>query len=407
MSNNFLTISMITREALMVLENNLTFAKQINRQYDDSFGVAGAKIGTVLNVRKPPRYVGRRGPALSTEDVVESQVPVTLNTQYGCDVTFTSQDLALSIDDFSDRIIKPAIASIANAIDYDGLQQYLNIWNAVGTPGTVPNSLDTYLNAGVALDNSLCPRDNLRSVVMNPAQQAALVSALKGLFHESTQIDRQYLEGTMGRTAGFKFSMDQNVGTQTYGAQGGTPQVNGASQTGATLLTKGWTASVNGVVNQGDLFTIAGVNQVNLQNRKSIGVPQIFVATATVNSDGSGNASIPISPSLIPLSGGLPVQGQTVDNSPANSAAITMLATGGQVTPQALAFHRDAFTFACADLPLPKGVDIAARVSDKKLGMSIRLVRAYNISTDQFPCRLDVLGGWSTLRPELACRIQG
>lgn len=400
-ANTLLTISMITREALRVLENNLTFTKRISRQYDDRFGQDGAKIGTVLNVRKPPRYLGRVGQAINIEAAVETSVPVVLDTQRGVDLQFSSQDLALSIDDFSDRFIKPAIAAVANAIDADGLALYKTVANTVGTPGVVPNALLTYLQAGVALDNEATPMDGERAVVINPLMQATLVDALKGLFQASTAIAEQYRKGQMGMAIGFDFYMDQNVATHTVGPLGGTPLVNGGGQTGAALVTDGWTASAASRLLQGDVFTIAGVYQVNPQNRNSTGALRQFVVTGDTASDGSGNATVPISPSII--GPGDPFQ--TVNALPADNAAITVLGAANTVSPQGLAFHKEAFTLACADLPLPGGVDMAARVSDRQLGLSIRMVRAYNISNDQFPCRLDILYGWSTLRQELACRI--
>lgn len=404
MANTLLTISMITREGLMVLENNLTFAKQINREYDDKFGVAGAKIGTTLNIRKPPRYIGRTGPALSTEDVTETDVPLTLTTQRGVDITFTSQDLALSIDDFSKRLLRPAIANVANWIDYDGLQQFVNVHNEIGTPGTVPNAALTYLQAGQRLDEEAAPRDADRALCIAPNMQATIVDTLKGLFQESTEIGRQYEQGTMGRSLGFKWSMDQNCPTHTVGAHGGTPVVNGAGQTGASIITSGWTASTQ-VLNKGDVITFAGVYAVNPQNRQSTGALRQFVVTANVTSDGTGAATIPISG---PSSNGIVVSGpfQNVTASPAASAAITVSgASGAGPSYRGLAFHRDAFTLASADLPLPGGVDMAARVSDKQVGLSIRMIRAYDINTDRFPTRLDVLYGYATQYPELACRV--
>ena len=404
MPNTLLTISLITREALRVLENNLTFTKLINRQYDDRFGVEGAKIGTTLNVRKPPRYIGRVGAPINIENATETQVPVALNTQRGVDIQFSSQDLALSIDDFSDRFIKPAIAAIANAIDADGLAQYTAIWNEVGTPGTVPNALLTYLNAGVKLNNNAAPMDGERCLVISPQMQATIVDALKGLFQASTQIAEQYRKGEMGVSIGFEWYMDQNVGTFTVGPQGGVPLVSGANQTGSALLTKGWTAAAAARLAVGDVFSIAGVNLVNPQSRQSTGQAAQFVVTSAFSSDASGNGSIGIAPPLIPNSP-TPNAFATVDVSPADNAPITVLGTAGQQSPTGLAFHKDWITLACADLPLPGGVDMAARVADRQLGMSIRLVRAYNISTDQFPCRLDILYGWAPLRPEIACRV--
>jgi len=407
LANTLLTISMITREALMILENNLIFAKHVRRDFDGSFGISGAKIGTTLNIRKPARYLGRTGQGLQIEDATESQVPLALTTQRGVDIAFTSADLALSIDDFSKRFIKPAVANIANNIDYDGLQQYLNVYNCIGTPGTVPNALLSYLKVGQRLDEEAAPRDSDRALIINPGMQATIIDALKGLFQSSDDIAKQYEEGTMGRVIGFKWSMDQNVGVQTIGALGGAPIVNGNGQTGSQIITNGWTAVAAQRLNVGDTFTMAGVYAVNPQNRQNTGALRQFVVTAPGASDGAGNMTINFSPAIV-TAGAF----QNVTNSPATGATLvifdstgTVSAGGGTTTPQGLGFHRDAFTVACADLPLPGGVDMAARVSDKQVGFSIRLVRAYDINTDRFPCRLDVLYGWATLYAELACRI--
>ena len=404
--NTLLNIAMITREALRVLENNLTFTNRISRQYDSKFAVEGAKIGTVLNVRKPPRYLGRTGQALALEDATETQVPVELDTQAGVDIEFSSQDLALSIDDFSARFIKPAVSSIANRIDFDGLALFKTVFSMSGAVGTVPTgatAFNTYLGAGQKLDDSACPMDGDRCIVLPPNFQVEIVDSLKGLFQQSTQIAEQYIRGQMGMAAGFDWYMDQNINSRTLGTftTGSTPIVAGAGQSGSSLATSGWAVSTL-VLTEGDLFTLPAVNKVNPQNRQSVGELQQFVATADVTSDGAGLATIPLSPAITPAGAF-----QTVDASPANAVAVTPLGTEGATVRVPLAFHRDAFTLATADLPLPRGVDMAARVSDAQLGISLRMVRAYDINQDAFPCRLDVLYGWSALRPELACRIAG
>ncbi len=400
MANTFLTISMITNEALFVLRNNLSFTRHVDRQYSDKFGVEGAKIGTTLNVRKPARYLGRTGPALQVEDVTETQVPVTLDTQFGVDVNFTSADLLLNIDQFSKRLIQPAVAAIANKVDFDGMKQYVNVWNFVGTPATIPSTLLTYLNAGVALDNNATPMDGNRYLTINPQMQANIVDALKGLFQSSERIKEQYEKGRMGEAIGLSWYMDQNVFTHTIGVLGGVPLIDGAGQTGASILTKSWTNAAAVRLLKGDIVTFAGVFQVNPQNRQSTGVLQPFVVTADTASTAGGALTIPIAPSII-VAGAT----QTVTVTAADGAAITVFGAASAVTPQGLAFHQDAFTLATADLPLPRGVDMAARAADPDLGISIRLVRAYDIQTDKFPCRLDILYGWAALRPETACRI--
>jgi hypothetical protein len=411
LANTLLTISMITREALRVLENNLTFTKYVRRDFDDSFGRAGAKIGTVLNIRKPARYVGRVGQGLSIEDATETQVPLTLNTQRGVDIAFTSQDLALNVDDFSDRFIRPAIANVANNIDFDGLQQYLNVYNTIGTPGTVPNALLTYLQAGQRLDEEATPRDSLRSIVISPAMQATIVDTLKGLFQSSNDIATQYEQGKMGQVIGFKWSMDQNVGVNTQGAQGILlPTFTLAGSTTSSFVTGNWTISTTNIIKKGNVFTIGsgatGVFAVNPQSKQSTGALRQFVALADASSSGGGAVTISVAPTVV-FSG--PFQNVTGNagaiTAITNGATINLLGPANVSSPQGLAFHKDAFVLGCADLPLPGGVDMAARVSDKQVGLSIRLVRAYDINTDRFPTRIDVLYGWATLYAELACRV--
>lgn len=400
MANTLLTISTITREALRVLENNLTFAKGCNRDYETKFGVDGAKVGDTVNVRKPPRYVGRTGANMVIEDATETSVPVQLNKQFGVDISFSSTDLALSIDDFSKRFLSPAVSRIANEIDYDGLSLYKDVANSVGTPGTIPNAFLTYLQASQKLDEESTPMDDERSVVVNPAMQVTIVDALKALFNDSSELKKQYRRGRMGTAAGLDWAMDQNVNTHTVGALGGSPLVNGASQTGASLITDGWTGAVATRLKRGDVFTIANVLAVNPVSGQSTGSLRQFVVTSDAASDGSGNMTISISPSII-ATGAF----KTVNALPADNAALTVVGAANTATPQGLCYHRDAFTLACADLPLPNGTDMASRVSDKQLGISIRLIRQYSIATDQFPCRMDVLYGWKTVRPERACRI--
>lgn len=404
MSNQLLTISMITREALRVLENNLMFAKQVNRNYDDEFGEEGKKIGNTINIRLPARYVGRSGPVISVEDQTENYVPLTLNTQRGVDLQFTSTDMKLSMDNFSERVLKPALANVSNHIDYDGLQQAINVYQAVGTPGTTPSTLLTYLNAGVKLDFAAVPRDGMRAIVQDPNSQAQTANNLTTLYNPTEEISKQYESGTMGRAVGFKWSMDQNVVVRTYGSQGGSPITkSGVSQTGSSLITTGWSNSITGVLLAGDIFTIAGVHSVNPQTRVSTGQLQQFVVTANANSSSSGGtATLTISPSII-TSG----QYQTVDGPATSASTITPMGSTGATEVPNLAFHRDAFALGSADLQLPKGVDFAGRAASKRTGLSIRIARQWDVVNDLFITRLDVLYGWATIYPQLACRICG
>lgn len=391
---------MITKEALRVLKNELGFAKGVNRQYDDQFAKSGAKIGSSLNIRKPPRFEVSDGATLSNQDAVEEQSTLTLDSQKHVAFRFTSKELTLDIDAFSERYIKPAVISLANKIDYDGLSLFDEVYHTTGTPGTTPNAFSYLTDAATKLSNAATPVDDMRKIVFNPAASGAMADGLKGLFQSQEQIKQQYEKGLMGLAGGFKICMDQNVRQHTVGAYAGTPLVNGANQTGSTLVTDGWSSGAS-TLNVGDVFTIAGVNQVNPQSRESTGQLQQFVVTAQI-SDTAGAKSIAISPSIV-VSGAQ----QTVDGSPADDAAITVVGTASTAYPQNIAYHKDAFVLGMADLALPNGVDMAARASDPDAGLSVRIVRDYDISNDRFPCRLDVLYGWKAVRPELACRIWG
>jgi hypothetical protein len=410
MSNNLLTISKITNEALMVLENELTFTGQVDRNYDDQFAVVGAKIGQTVNVRRPGRFLGAIGPNLVVEDFNETSVPVTLSTQFQVSTQFTTQDLALSLDMFSDRILKPAIATVANKMDRDGLVTAKNnTANIVGTAGTAPTGLITYLTAAAYLDSEGAPRDGRRSCVIEPFTSSTIVDSLKGLFVPTSQISDQYTKGLMGKdSGGMSWYMDQNVVSQTFGSYASaTLSCNVTTATG--FLTSGWAYSSNitigaasaaATLNQGDTFTIAGVFAVNPQNRQSYGKLRNFVVQSTTAIGSGGTATVTVVPAVITAG-----QFQNVSVTSSGSQTVTPFNNTGVTSPQNILMHRNAFTLACADLELPEGVHFAGRASDKELGLSIRVVRQYTINNDSIPTRLDVLYGWAPLYPELACRI--
>lgn len=410
MANNLLTISMITNEALMVLENELTFTSEVDRNYDDQFALVGAKIGNTLNVRRPGRFIGTTGPALNVEDFNETSVPVTLDTQFHVDTQFTTQDLTLSLDAFSDRVLKPAVAAIANKIDFDGLTMArLRTANIVGAAGTPPTSLLTYLTAGAYLDSEGAPRDGRRSCIVEPFTGATIVDSLKGLFVPSDAIGKQYQKGMMGRdSAGMNWKMDQNVSAQTFGSFAGTAVC--ATTTATGFLTTGWastsTISITSTgavsLKAGDVITIDGVFAVNPQNRQAYGSNRLRNFVVQADASGTGATfNVIVSPAVI--SGGQ-FQNVTIPSTSA-TATVNFFNKTGAVSPQNIVMHKNAFTLATADLELPDGVHFAGRASDKDLGLSIRVVRQYTINNDSIPTRLDVLYGWAPLYPELACRV--
>ena len=402
MANTLLTPQVITNELLRRFKNNLGFAGTIRHEYEDRFANSGAKIGDTLAIRVPVKFTAVKAVAISQQDVTETTVPLVLNTQAHVAFSFTSKDQTLTIDRFGERYLESASVSLSNVVDVDGLTlAYQATANAVGTPGTVPNALKTYLQAGAKLDDEGTPMDGKRFVVINPTMQVEIVDSLKGLFQSSEQISKQYVKGRMGTTAGFDWLMDQNTRAHQVGPLGGTPLVNGAAQTGSNLVTDGWTAAAASRLKKGDVFTIANVFAVNPVSGDTLSSLRQFVVTADVSSDGAGNATIPISPAIV-ATGAY----KTVSASPADNAALTVLGAAGTITPAGLAYNREAFTLAMAPLEMPQGVHMAARSMDKETGMSIRCVGAYDIASDTFIYRCDILYGWAATRPQFACRVQ-
>ena len=390
-SNSLLTPSIISKETLVILENNLVAAGKVNRQFENQF----TKIGTTLTVRKPNRFRVSSGPGLSIQNVTEPSTSITISNQKHVDFQFTSQDLTLTIEEFSERYLKPAAAELANQLDYDVLTNYNQVFNLVGTPGTVPAAFSALAAVGQRMDEGAVPQDG-RVLVLNPAAYWSLASNLTTLYVKS--VAEPALKGFLANIANFEIFEDQNIQAQTVGAWGGSGVVNSAGQTGSSLVTNGWNASVTGLLNVGDVFTINGVYAVNPKNRQSTGSLQNFLVTATANSDSGGNSTISIYPAIT-TSGAY----QTVSASPANLAAITVKGSASTSYAQNIGFVKDAFGLVTVPMELPQGVDFAAREMYKNI--SIRVVRAYDINNDVFPCRMDILYGTATFYPELACRL--
>lgn len=419
-ANTLLHNTIITMETLDVLENTDSAARVINKEYSDEFTFGGAVLGQTLSIRKPARYIGRLGQTVNIEGITESFVPLTLAFQRGVDIQVSSQDLMLRIDDYRDRVLKPQVARIANLIDQDvcGLAQGLN--NFVGVPGVTPTALTTYLAAKTKLDNNACPMDGGRRVINNPAADASLMDNLKGLFQSASEIKEQYLSGSMGKTIGADWYMDQNVYVQTVGTLGSASftsnPVVSAGQSGSSITTTGW-ESGQVTLNAGDIISFVSattpVNGLNPQSYQDTGQPMQFVVTANI-SDTTGTIAIPIAPAMVGPASPTP-QFQNVTNLPPtscpvfvyNTAAASFSTISGKSSPQNLFVHKDFGTLAMVDMPLPGGVDKAYRAASKKTGNSIRVIRDYVATSDLWIQRTDVLYGVAVLRQELGARVGG
>jgi len=396
MSNSLLTINMITREAVRLWVNTNSFLQHIDTQYDDQFAVTGAKIGQSLRIRLPNDYTVRTGPVAQIQDTAETSTTLTLATQKGVDVSFNSVERTMSLDDYSKRILAPAVNNLVGAVAADvmsgaepGVSNLVGNFDAAGN--LLKPTLETFLNAKALLSLRSAPTDS-RKFILDPVTMARTVQNLTGLLNPATEISEQYRKGEVYNAIGFDWFEDQTVIKHTTGAYS-SPTVNGGSQTGTTLVVN----ALSGPLNQGDIITIAGVNAVNRITKVSTGQLQQFVVTTTA---AAGATSLSIYPAIVPPSGGSQVQYQTVDASPANGAAIIPLTLASSVYRKNLAFCPDAVTMATADLELPKNMQETAR--ERMDGVSMRMVTGFDIKSDQFITRLDVLYGYVWVRPEWA-----
>ena len=402
MSNSILTIDMITRKSLEILENNLVLTRNVNRQYDDSFAVEGAKIGSTLRIRLPDRALVTDGAALQVQDDNEQYTTLTVASQKHIGVNFTSAELTMQLDDFAERVLKPRISQLASSIDADVANSFLGIGNSVGTPGTTPSTSLVLLQAQQKLNENAAVM-NPRYATVNPAANAGLVEGLKGLFNPTDTISKQFKNGMMGTgVLGFdEINMSQSIKQFTTGSRGATGATLSASVSSQGATTIAITGGGNaGTVKIGDVFTVAGCYAVNPQTRESTGSLFQFVATANVTLGSSGEGNITVAP-IYTATNAL----ATVDSFPASGAAVVFVGAASSTYAQNLVYHKDAITFATADLLLPQGVDMAARAVHN--GISLRIVRQYDINNDRMPCRIDVLYGYNTIRPQMAVRMWG
>lgn len=406
MSNTYKTIDMVTLDALRVLHGNLAFVKNVNKDYDDSFAKTGAKIGDTLRIRKPPKFTVRSGAVMSAQNVTESTVALPVTSQKGVDMNgFTSAEMALSIDEVMSRFLRPAMSVLAAQVDYTALIMTLDVAQSVGTPGTTPATYAVWGDANAILDNSLAPRDGNRTAILSPAAMARTVDGLKTLFQAGDAIADQYRSGVMARAIDLKWAIDQNIRNTTMGTRDGTCSVTGAVTTGSTQVAIDYTVgtSASATITAGEVFTMGSVFAVNDETKQALPNLKQFVVTAVQTAASSQWLTVPVSPTIYGSGSGAL---QNVSALPADNAAVTFYGTTSSVVyPQNLIFHRDAFTFATVDLPLPSGQQIASRkVVD---GVSMRIWQGADIVNDQFLTRSDVLFGYATTYPELACRVWG
>jgi hypothetical protein len=408
MSNTFNAVDLIAAESLRIFTNELYFLKNMNRDYESKFQqeVEDHRTGPTIRIPKPAKRTVRQGWARQAQDFTEDYTTLTIDTIRGDDMNIPEADLALLVQNpdenmpkFSKRFLQTRMTTLANSLDAEQFtKMYLLVANSVGTPGVTPNTWGPYGDAMQKLDENLCPQSD-RNVIINPAARNKTADSFKGLALQQLS-EKALTRAYFGSVADFDVFMSQNVPGHTVGPLGGTPLVNGASQVGSTLATKGWTSAAASRLKKGDVFTIDGVYMVNSQTKAVLSTLQQFLVTADFSSDGSGNGSVSIFPSII-TSGAT----QTVNASPADSAAITVVGSASTIYAQNLAYHKDAFTVAFAKLSSPKTSVVSSTKTFE--GISMRYMRGYDITNAQLVDRIDVFLGSQALYREWGCRIWG
>jgi hypothetical protein len=409
MANTTLSASIIAKAAVGILENELVMANAVFRGYEGEFDkkVNGYTVGDTITIRKPTDFTVRSTITASAQDVTEAKTSIVVNQIAGVDFAFTSQQLTLNIGELSERVIRPAMIQIANQIDVSVMSLYKDIPQYVGTPGTLVQSFAGFAKGAQNMDQRSVPQGG-RTAILAPADFWALAGSQTALFSQAIN-NKSYREGEIGKIGGIDTYMSQNAPTFTTGPFGGTPLVNGASQnttydtTGAntqTLITDGWTAAAAARVVAGDVFTIAGVFDVNPITKATLPILKQFVVKAAGSSDGSGNLTMTIAPQII-TSGAF----QTVSAVPADNAALTFVGTANTNYTNNLFFDRNAFALVTVPMAKPPGAVDVSRQS--KNGISVRVIPFYDGTNDKSTWRLDVLYGTKTIDPRLAVRVAG
>jgi len=395
--NTLLTPTVIAKEGLMQLVNNLGMSKNVYREYKNEF----AKVGGTVTIRKPNKFRATKAQARTNSNLVEPSTSITVSTQAHVSWAFSSSELTLTIDDYSKRYIARAAAALANQVDADLCELYKDVYNYAGTPGTTPGTFKALGDCQTILDLEAAPQDR-RVAIVNPTAHWTLADGLKGTFAPKVA-DEIISKGYLGTIANLSIYMDQNVANHTTGlfTAGATPVMNGNTLTGASqLVTNGWSGA--NTVTVGDIFTVAGVNQVNPMSGVSTGNLRRFAVTEA-GADVGADLTIKVTPTLSYVASG---PYNNIDALPANTAALSFVGTASTAYPQNLVFHPNAFALVTLPLEMPANV-WGARESDSDSGISIRVVKQYDIDADEEIIRLDILYGIKTLYPELAVRLWG
>jgi hypothetical protein len=402
MSNSFKVIDMVTREALRIAHEKSSFIATTDRQYDDSFKQNGkGKHGASLRVREPNQYTRRQGSrVMDVQEQSESTQTITCATQDGVDMRFNSAELIQSVnsdaafDDLSKNYIEPAVASLISGIEADYIAYATkHTYQVAGTAGTALTDLLVPGAARAKLNQQLAPQDGRRYVQIDSVTSGPLVNGLKGLFQDSTQIKEQYREGMIGRTGGADWHENERVWTMPNSADV-AGEINGGTLTSgiSTITVDGFTAApVAGMV-----FTIEGTYDVHPETKVAYSHLKQFTITSATTT------SLTFEPAVIYDTTN---PRQNCSGAPTDGDDITFIGSASTNYVQHLMYHKEAYQFITADLPLMDDAHKCMRRTQD--GLSVRVWMGSDIRNDELLLRLDMLYGFAALRPQWGCRMIG
>lgn len=412
MANNLLTNLIITREAARVLHQEGTFISNVNREYRDEFARSGMKAGQTINMRLPSKYTVRTNATFAGQDHYERSTPLAVLSQYGVDVSFTTVDRTMSLDDYSRRVIRPAMKQLAAKIEYDALAAaYKVVNNGVNATTNAVLTYRYFQKMGQRLTDELAPIGD-RTAILNPASVVEFLDATKGLFAAQSNLNEQFREGMMGRTGGLEVGENTLLPPHTTGTMAGSPLTFG-NALGLSTTANSWAsttalsitgATATGTVKAGDIITLSGVYAVHPESKANTGRLQQFVVQADVTmTTATSTYTVTVKPALIYGSGNAFQNTALSGVSDTTGLTVTRLGASATAFAQDLAFHKDAFAFVSVDLEdmSPYGAACTRAVSDN---ISMRFIQQYDSSADAVRGRFDVLWGFAPLLPELAVR---
>lgn len=408
-TNTLLTNDIILKEAMMHLDNECVISKLVNRDFDPNFG-GETKNGETIRLARPIRGVVREGATMVPQDITEGRETLAITAQIGADLEFTSRDLTLSVDKFSERIIKPQMIKLANYLDGKIMLELTNKTpNWVGTPGQTINSYADLAPAPQRLDEQAVPQG--RVAILSPADHWGLVPTVAGLYIQDTA-KSALTRAKLPMLGGIDMYMSQNVQTHTNGTWSSaatTAEVNNGTLSVSYLTAKDtWTMdlTIDGLTNTtgtckaGDVITIENVYAVNPITGDTLPWLREFAVRDDETADASGNAVITISPPII-TSGAY----KTCNAAAVNDANIVVKGSVNTGYSQNLVFHPDAITLATPKMAKPQG---AAWCETRNYnGLNLRLTQGFDMTNDVQQWRFDMLYALKAHQPWLSTRVSG